>query len=142
MHLDEAIDKRASNELKLKVVLDFAHILGQLELSLSEKRALLANQRIDGDVAHLLLIRWIRTLILLPAEEDGKLIEDDGEVQIDLALRDLTERRRRLLCVTTSPLEDQIGITLFLGVASNTTDLGLYHHSFLCGAAEHARYVL
>ena len=123
-------------------MLDFAHILGKLELSLSEKRALLANQRIDCDVAHLLLIRWIRTFVLLPAEEDGKLIEDDGEVQIDLALSDLSKRRRCLLCVTTSPLEDQIGITLFLGVASNTTDLGLHHHRFFCGAAEHARYVL
>ena len=93
-------------------------------------------------MTHLLLIRWIRTLVLLPAEEDGKLIEDDGEVQIDLALRDLTKRCRRLLCVTASPLEDQIGIALFLSVASDTTDLGLHHHSFLCGAAEHARYVL
>ena len=43
LHLDEAIDKRASDELQLEVVLDFAHILGQLELSLAEKRAPLSN---------------------------------------------------------------------------------------------------
>ena len=89
-------------------------------------------------MTHLLLVGRSGTLVLLPAEEDGKLIEDDGEVQVNFAIFDLAEGRGGLLRVAPPPLKNQIGIGLLLGVASDAADLRLHNHRFFNGAAEHS----
>ena len=73
--------------------MNLADVLRELELGLAQKRALFPSQRVDGYVTHLLLVGWARILILLRAEEYRELVEDDGEIEVDLALRDLAKGR-------------------------------------------------
>ena len=83
LHADDAVEEGASGKAQTHLLSDLARVLGKLELALAEEDLLVGTLGVEAHGGELLLID--RLALVRSSEKDRQLVEDDGQVHLDLA---------------------------------------------------------